>query len=148
MGNVPQNAQEHGNSLYQRHQISISKSLETIEGTILLLQYVKFLPVQISCSKCPKEMTIRPCSRAIYEDRVCYKCVDKCQGVTSIRGQLLLPCPKSLSLIAYATTIFEYFPRGINANQLEREIESNHQPSHLSKPTALQFLDNLRKCIR
>jgi DNA primase large subunit len=52
-----------------------------------------------------------------------------------------------LSLIAYATTIFEYFPRGINAKQLEREIESNHQPSHLSKPTALQFLDNIRKCI-
>lgn len=92
-------------------------------------------------------MTIRPCSRTVFEDRVCFTCVEKCQNRLSIRGQLHLPCPKSLSIIAYATTIFEYFPRGINANQLEREIESNHHPSHLSKPTALQFLENLRKCI-
>jgi hypothetical protein len=115
-----------------------------------LLQYTRFLPVSIKCTKpkCKNLLTIRPCSREEFEDRMCFRCSEKCNNRKSIRGELRIECPKSLSIIAYATTIFDYFPKGLNTRKLEIEIEVKHHPSHLSKKSALTFLANIRRCIR
>ena len=73
-------------------------------------------------------------------DGFAYRCTDRCRKIISIRNYLTIHWPKSITLKAYVATLFLLFPKGITNEDLSSEIESEYEPSTLSKKHAKLFL--------
>lgn len=125
-------------TLYVMHAKNIRQLLESNEGCIDLLQHSGFLPQSQTCIKCGKLMSLRFASN--YEGEHAYKCNDKCRKNVSIRQNLSIHWPHTITLRAYVATIFVLFPKGITGGDLSNEIEDKYHPSHLGIKHALRFL--------
>ena len=119
--------------------------LESDVSCIELLRYSGFLPDKIICIKCGKNMSLRFTSK--FEGDHAYRCNDKCRKTVSIRPNLSINWPTSITIRAYVATIFALFPKGITGPDLSNELTAQYPPSHLSTKHALLFLHDIRTKI-